>query len=238
MLQGRNAAVVTGAGRGIGLETARVLAEAGYAVVLAARTPDTIEQAAAALRQAGHRALAVPTDVTDEAQVAHLMERAVAVFGRLDVLVNAAGAAVFAPAAELAADDWNATLATTLTGTFFCCKHALRQMLPHGAGQIVNILSIAAKMAFPNSAAYCAAKWGALGLTKVLSEEVRREGIRVMALLPGATATSFWEQYETHPDFAEMIAPRHVAETVRALLEQPPDMVTDEMMILPRKGVL
>ncbi len=232
------AAIVTGSGRGIGLETARVLAGAGYPVVLAARTPESIEAAAADLRLSGARAVAVPTDVGDEAQVLRLVERAVAEFGALGVLVNNAGTGAFAPAHELDAGGWNTTLSAALTGTFLCSKHALRHMLPRGAGQIVNVLSIAARVAFPGSAAYCAAKWGALGFTKVLQEETRARGIRVTALIPGAAATPFWEQYDTHPDLAEMIAPRHVAETILWILQQPPDMAIDEMVVMPRKGIL
>jgi len=231
-------AVVTGAGRGIGQETARVLSGAGYTVVLAARTPDAIAAAAEELRAAGGRALAVPTDVVDEGQVVHLMARACADFGQMDVLVNSAGSAAFAPAHELDSEGWNRTLASVLTGTFLCSKHALRHMLPRGSGQIANVLSIAARTAFPDSAAYCAAKWVALGLMKVLQEEVRARGVRVTALIPGATATPFWEQHDTHPDFAEMIAPRHVAETILYVLSQPPDVVTDEMVVMPRRGIL
>lgn len=231
-------AVVTGAGRGIGRETAQVLAGAGWSVALAGRTPETIKCAAAEIRAAGGRALAVPTDVSDEAQVEQLMERACTEFGALDALITAAGAAGFAPAYELPLAEWEKTLSGLLTGTFLCCKHALRRMLPRGSGHLVNVLSIAAREAFPGSAAYCAAKWGALGLTKVLAQEVRRQGIRVTAVLPGATATPFWEQNETHPDPAEMIAPRHVAETILFLLTQPPDIVTDEIVVMPRKGVL
>ncbi|MDH7569726.1 MAG: SDR family oxidoreductase [Armatimonadota bacterium] len=231
-------AIVTGAGRGIGLETARVLAEAGYAVVLAARGGAAIAQAASEISAVGGQALAVPTDVSDEDEVIRLFSQANERFGGVDVLVNSAGAAVFQPVQQLDLEGWNTTLAATLTGTFLCSKHALRYMLPRGSGQIVNVLSIAARMAFPGSAAYCAAKWGALGLTKVIAEEVRAAGIRVTALLPGATATPFWQHYETHPDLADMITPRHVAETILMLLRQPDDLVTDEMVIMPRKGIL
>src|SRR5205807_9044128 len=133
--------------------------------------------------------------------------------------------------------DWESILYANLTGTFLCCKYALSQMLPQGHGQIVNVLSIAAKVAFPESGAYCAAKWGALGFTRVLAEEVRRKGIRVTALCPGSTDTPFWSELSWKPDPARMIPPAQVAEAIAFLLQQPASVTTDEWVIMPPEGI-
>jgi NAD(P)-dependent dehydrogenase (short-subunit alcohol dehydrogenase family) len=111
-------------------------------------------------------------------------------------------------------------------------------MLPQGRGQIINVLSIASKVAFPGSGAYCAAKFGALGFTRVLAEEVRREGIRVTALCPGSTDTSFWSELSWKPDPTRMIPPAQVAEAIAFLLRQPPTVTTDEWVLMPPEGIL
>src|SRR5262249_7312971 len=134
--------------------------------------------------------------------------------------------------------EWERQLRANLTGTFLACRAALRPMLAQGAGQIVNILSIAAKVAFPGAAAYCASKWGALGFTRVLAAELRRHGIPVTAFCPPSVEPSFWEGIESHPDFARMLRPEDVGEAVAFILEQPPGIVTDEIVVMPPEGIL
>ena len=135
-------------------------------------------------------------------------------------------------------DDWHMMLAANLTGTYYCCKHAVPVMLEQGAGQIINVLSIAARHPFPNSTAYCASKFGAYGLTLALAAELRRRGIRVTALLPGSVDTPFWDEIGGGPDRTQMLRPEHVGETIRALLDQPPGMNTDELVLMPPFGIL
>ena len=177
-------AVVTGASSGLGRAAALALARAGVQVVLAARTQATLDGVAQECSQSGGRALAVPTDVTNEHAIASLMDRAVEEFGQLDILVTSAGGAAFGPIMESRTQDWDMLMNVNLRGTYLCCKSALKHMLPRKSGHILNVLSIASHMILPGSTAYTASKFGALGLTKVLAAEVRSAGIKVTAVIP------------------------------------------------------
>ena len=231
-------AVVTGASKGIGKAIASAFAGAGAKVVLAARTHETLEQVAADLRESGAEALAVPTDVTDVDAVQRLIEQTLDVYQHVDILVNNAGVGYFGPVVDFAPDDWDAVLNSNLKAVYLCAKYALPPMLAQGSGQIINVLSIAAKVAFEASAAYCAAKAGALALTKVLASEVRQQNIRVTAVLPGSVHTPFWDDVPEHPDFEQMLKPEHVADTVVSICQQPPGMVTEEIVVMPPLGIL
>jgi NAD(P)-dependent dehydrogenase (short-subunit alcohol dehydrogenase family) len=180
-------AVVTGAGRGIGEGIANVLSEAGAAVVLAARRADEVERVAKELRGLGREAIAVPTDVTDEAAVEALAKRAVAEFGALDIWVNnAGGSPIAAPLTELPRAEWDATLALNLTAVWVCSVIAVKHM--REGGRIVNISSIAAHGPFPGSGHYAAAKAGVNNLTLTLAAELGPK-VRVNAISPGAVPT-------------------------------------------------
>jgi len=111
-------------------------------------------------------------------------------------------------------------------------------MLAQRSGQIINVLSVAAKVPFEASSAYCAAKAGALALTKVLSAEVRQQNIRVTAILPGSVHTTFWDGIPEHPDFEQMLKPEHIAETVLSVCQQPFGMVIEEIVVTPPLGIL
>ena len=231
-------AVVTGASKGIGKAIASAFAGAGAKVVLAARTHETLEQVAADLRESGAEAVAVPTDVTDVDAVQRLIEQTLDAYQHVDILVNNAGVGYFGPVVDFAPDDWDAVLNSNLKAVYLCAKYALPPMLAQGSGQIINVLSIAAKVAFEASAAYCAAKAGALALTKVLASEVRQQNIRVTAVLPGSVHTPFWDDVPEHPDFEQMLKPEHVADTVVSICQQPPGMVTEEIVVMPPLGIL
>lgn len=231
-------AVVTGASRGIGKAIASVLAAAGAKVVIAARTCETLEQVAVELRESGAEVLAVPTDVTDPGAVEHLIQQALVAYQHVDILINNAGIGYFGPVVDFEPDAWDAVLNSNLKAVYLCAKYTLPSMLARGSGQIVNVLSIAAKVAFEASGAYCAAKAGALALTKVLASEVRQQNIRVTAVLPGAVHTPFWDDVPEPPDFEKMLTPVHVADTVLSICQQPPGMVTEEVVVMPPLGIL
>lgn len=234
--------VVTGASKGIGKATASAFAAVGAKVVLAARTRETLEQVARELSVEGvsnpDSILAVPTDVTDADAVQRLIERTLDVYQHVDILVNNAGIGHFGPVVDFAPDDWDAVLNSNLKAIYLCAKYALPSMLAQGGGQIINVLSIAAKVAFEASAAYCAAKAGALALTKVLASEVRQQDVRVTAVLPGSVHTPFWDDVPQHPDFDQMLKPEHVADTIISICQQPPGMVTEEIVVMPPLGIL
>ena len=231
-------AIITGASRGIGKAIAFAFARVGAKVVLAARTRETLEQVAVELRDSGAEALAVPTDVTNPDAVKQLMQRTLDVHQHVDLLINNAGIGYFGPVVDFDPDDWDTVLNSNLKAVYLCAKYALPSMLARGSGQIINVLSIAAKVAFEASGAYCAAKAGALALTKVLASEVRQQNIRVTAVLPGSVHTPFWDDVPEHPDFEQMLTPEHVADTVISVCQQPPGMVTEEIVVMPPLGIL
>ena len=230
--------VITGASKGIGKAIAFAFAAAGAKVVLAARTRETLEHVAAELRENGAEALAVPTDVTNVDAVKQLIQRTLDAYQHVDILINNAGIGHFGPVVDFDPDDWDAVLNSNLKAVYLCAKYALPSMLERGSGQIINVLSIAAKVPFQASSAYCAAKAGALALTKVLASEVRQQNIRVTAVLPGSVHTPFWDDVPEHPDFEQMLTPEHVAGTVLSVCQQPPSMVTEEIVVMPPLGIL
>jgi len=180
-------AVVTGAGRGIGEGIARVLAGAGAAVVCAARRQDEIERVAEAIRSEGGRAIAIATDVTDEAAVEALAKGAIEAFGHLDVWINnAGGSPIQAPLTDLPRAEWDATLRLNLTAIWVCTNTAARHM--RDGGRIVNISSRAAEMVVPGSGHYSAAKAGVNMLTATYARELGPR-IRVNGIMPGAVPT-------------------------------------------------
>lgn len=180
-------AVVTGAGRGIGEGIAKVLAGAGAAVVCAARRVEEIERVAAEISDAGGRAVAVTTDVTDDEAVEQLADAAVDTFGRLDIWINnAGGSPVQSPLLELDRDEWDATLRLNLTAVWVCSCAAARRM--EDGGRIVNISSKAAEQTVVGSGHYAAAKAGVNSLTATLANELGPR-IRVNGIMPGAVPT-------------------------------------------------
>jgi 3-oxoacyl-[acyl-carrier protein] reductase len=231
-------AIVTGASKGIGKATAIKLAEAGASVVLAARGKAELQTAADEIIASGGDALVVPTDVTDESQAEKLILTAIQKYGKIDILVNNAGSGTFASVLESKISDWDQIIAVNLRAVYLCSKFALKFMLERGSGHIVNVISIAAKVAFKNASAYCTAKAGALHFTKVLAEEVRDKNIRVTAICPGSVDTPFWQQIDPKPDLALMLKPEHVAESILYVVNQPQGMVTDEITITPPLGIL
>lgn len=230
--------LVTGAGRGIGRAVALRFAREGANLVLAARTKADIESVAGEVQGLGREALALPTDVTKEAEVSTLIRTAVERFRRLDYLVTAAGFASFSPVSGSKLDAWEEMIAANLRGVYLVCRAALEPMIREGRGTIINILSVAAARTIPGSAAYTASKQGALGFTRVLAEEVRARGIRVGALLPGAVDTPLWDAVSHPPDRAKMLRPDDVAEVACFMATRPLHAAVEEIVILPSGGIL
>lgn len=182
-------AVVTGASSGIGEACALAFVEKGARVVLAARRAERLAGLVERIEQAGGAALAVTTDVTDEAAVDNLFAQAVERFGTVDVVINNAGIADSTPICDMPLAVWEQVVSTNLTSAFLCSRAAFRIMRDKGRGRIVNIGSISARVPRANSPAYAASKWGLDGLTRSLAIDGREFNIAASIFHPGIVAT-------------------------------------------------
>ncbi|HEX5272665.1 MAG TPA: SDR family oxidoreductase [Gemmataceae bacterium] len=228
-------ALVTGGGRGLGEAICLALAEAGASVAVADLRPDLAESVAGRLRAGGTRGLPLGLDVGDDGQAGEAVRRVVGELGRLDVLVNNAGTDVTLSVEELSFGDFDRVVRTNLRGPFVLSKHAFPVMRGQGGGQIVNIVSTAAKRAWANATAYHASKWGLLGLSHALHVEGRKHNIRVTAVVSGGMRTPFILDRFPDTPLDVLQDPRNVARTVRFVLTLPPESVIAEVMVLPMR---
>jgi NAD(P)-dependent dehydrogenase (short-subunit alcohol dehydrogenase family) len=183
-------AVITGSGRGIGEAVALAFAGNGAAVVLAARTASELTRVEARVRAAGGAAVAIPTDVSSPADVSRLVQRAVDAYGRVDVLVNAAGIlGPVGPVWEADPEAWKRAVEVNLYGTFLCCRAVVPHMMQRGRGKIVNFSGGGAASPLPRMAAYGASKAAVVRLTETLAEELKPYGIAVNAIAAGLVDT-------------------------------------------------
>jgi len=224
-------AVVTGAGRGIGRETALLLAKHGVKIVAAARSVDELEETAAEVRALGSSCLVAPTDVTDEAQVERLFDQAEAKFGGIDIAIVNAGTGQFMSVAEMPTEVFDRTLNVNLRGAFFCCRAAAQRMIPRRSGSIVTVSSSSGKKPYPTQGAYCASKFGLVGLSKVLAMELRPFGIRVHTVCPGGVETQLASEIHPNRDKTGWIQPQDIAESILYLLTLPRNITADEIIL-------
>jgi NAD(P)-dependent dehydrogenase (short-subunit alcohol dehydrogenase family) len=230
-------ALITGATQGIGLAIARALANQQCNVTICGRNESRLSKVADELSEQKIRVLALKCDVRDEQSVTKAISAIRKKFGSIDILVNNAGIAhASRPVSQLSPRDWNDVIATNLTGMFLVTHAALPLM--KRSSVIANNLSIAAKRVFPGSAAYNASKHGALGFTNTLREELRQQGIRVIALLPGATDTAIWDTLWPSAPRKKMISPESVAQALVDALKLPGNTAMEQMEILPAAGTL
>jgi NADP-dependent 3-hydroxy acid dehydrogenase YdfG len=231
-------ALVTGAGRGIGRAIALAFAAEGAAVALAARSRADLAGVAAEIRERGGRALAVPTDVTQDGAVEALVEQALSDLGRLDVLVTSAGTASFGTVADSKPGDWDAMLTLNLRAVMVCCRAVLPAMLRQRSGTIINVGSIASKRALPGSAVYTATKTAVDAFSRVLAEELRPHGVRVGVLVAGAVDTPLWDTLGGSPPREKMLRPEDVARAALLMAALPPHASLEELTLLPAGGIL
>ncbi len=224
-------ALVTGASRGIGFAIARTLGRMGAAVGFSARDSTRIENAASELQRAGIRVHVLPADLTRPGDIASLVEETERSLGPIEILVNNAGIGWFGPAHEASEATWDAVLDTNLKAVFLLSKAVAPGMIHRRAGHIINIASLAGKNAFAGGGVYCASKWGLLGFTQCMAEDLRAYAIRVSAICPGSVATDFSPHAAKDP--AKMLQPEDVAHAVEAIVTQSPGSFMSEILLRP-----
>ena len=183
-------ALVTGASRGIGRACALALSQAGVRVALAARTVDQLEELASEIREQGREAFPVALDLASAESIKEAMARTAKEFGRIDILVNNAGITRDNLALRMKKDDWDAVLATNLTGAFLMIQQVLSGMMKERWGRIINISSVVGETGNPGQANYVASKAGLIGLTKSIAQEMGSRNITVNAVAPGFVETA------------------------------------------------
>lgn len=228
-------AVVTGSTKGIGRAIAASLVAAGCNVAVSSRHAAEADEAARALTDMGPgRAIGRACDVQDYAQCADMIAETVLAFGRLDILINNAGIGIFANVADIEPAQWRTVIGTNLDGLFYCTHAALPHLRKAKGAWILNIASLAGKNAFPGGAAYNASKFGVVGFSEALMQEVRQDDIRVSYIMPGSVATEFG-QNETGPTDAWKIQPEDVAQIVMDLLAMTPRTLPSRVEVRPSK---
>jgi len=221
-------AIVTGAGSGIGRAIARRFAEEGACVVIAEIRSDTGKSAEEEIREAGHKALFVETDVADSGDVKNMVEKTIREFGRIDILVNNAGILIKKSILDMAEEDWDRVLDTNLKGAFLCIRHTVGHMMKQKKGKIVNIASMGAKIGLHNDCGYCASKGGIISLTTSLGIDLAPLGINVNAIGPGIIDTPMVNDVATQgKDFIK----NGIEKTPRGVIGKPEDIAAAALFL-------
>ena len=229
-------ALVTGASRGIGCAIARALFDEGAHTYLVSRRRKVVQKLAAAWNKSGIRAEGLSADITREREVNELIVRVKKRSGRLDILINNAGVLTYKPFRKTTFEDWQSNIGSNLTGIFLCTRASLPLMKRRRDAHIVNIISVAGIEAYENCSAYCASKFGALGLSRVLAEELRPLGIRVTAILPGPVRTKMIQKLPFTVEKDQILEPEDVARAVIEALTQRSRASLEEVVLRPTRG--
>lgn len=230
---------ITGASSGIGKACAHRLAADGKAVVLSSRRLEVIQEIVTGIRESGGHAAAIQCDVSKEGDVDWTIKSIKKIFGEgPDILINNAGISPYQNIEDTTTEVFDTVIDTNLVGNFLCAKAVLPEMIRKGKGTIVQLLSIASTKAFAGGIAYGSSKFGALGFTNALREEVRSKGIKVVAVMPGATETDTWSAAELEEFRGRMMQPEDIAASIAHILMDPQRMMTEEIVLRPIGGDL
>lgn len=224
-------AIVTGSSSGIGKAIALTFAGEGARVVVAARRRALCEQVVKQVQERGGEALAIQTDVADEAQVERLIAETVKRFGGLDILVNNAGIGGGGRIADTSTETFDQVINTNLRGTFFCCRAGFRQMQKTGGGTIINMSSVTGVQAWAETGTYSASKHAIMALTKALADEGRPHKIKVSAICPGGVADELVDASPKEIERSEKISPFDIAETAVYLATLGPHAVVHQVIV-------
>jgi short-subunit dehydrogenase len=228
------AAIVTGASRGIGRAIAEALAEEGYALTISARKPDTLEEAAAALRDKGHDVEAVAGNMAEEEAIKSVVERHRERFGRLDVLVNNAGVGIGAAVDEHQAKFIDLQLAVNIRAIVLFYRESAQMLRAAGAEHrnavVINLSSFAGKSGQPWLSVYSATKAAVLGYTQAMNRELNSDGVKSVAFCPGFVDTDMTDFIKGSVDADEMMRPEDIAEAVRFMLRLSPACIVPEIV--------
>jgi len=226
---------VTGASRGLGEAIVRAFDKEGAKLVLASRSQADLDR----LAKSCNDAIAVQTDVRDPGDLERMIGAAVGEYGRVDIVVNNAGLAVYGPAESTSVEAVHQMIDTNLKGVIFGSQAAFRVMRKQRSGHIINISSIAGKLHLKNEAVYNASKWGVNGFSGTLALEARTYNVKVSTICPGGIATPFWKEQDFYP-FPEHLDPERdfldpnwVAQTVLDVARMPSNCLTSDMVVLP-----
>jgi len=237
-------ALITGASAGIGYVTAKLFAQEGASVVVGARRQEKLDTLVSEITAAGGAAVALAGDVTDEAYANALTEAAVRRFGRLDVAFNNVGTlGPMGPTTQASLTDWRHTVETNLTSAFLAAKHQIPAMLKQGSGSLIfNATFVGYTVGFPGIATYAASKSGLIGLTQSLAVEFGQQGIRVNAILPGATDTDMAREMMDTPEARDFItglypmrriaSPEEIAKSVLYLASDASSFTTGSALLV------
>jgi NADP-dependent 3-hydroxy acid dehydrogenase YdfG len=240
-------ALVTGASSGIGEATAAALAAQGAAVAVAARRKERLDELASRISDAGGRALVLETDVTSQEQARAAVEQTVSELGRLDTLVNNAGQMLLGPIVDAPTEEWDRMIALNLQGLLYCSHAALPHLLsaaessPRGVADLINISSVAGRVARVGSGVYNLTKWGVGAFTESLRQEVTACNVRVSVVEPGAVATELTdhlrpeirEQTKDRFEGVERLHSEDIARTIEFIVTQPRRVAINEVLIRP-----
>lgn len=233
-------ALITGASRGIGKATAQAFAQAGYDVALVSRSVESLQPILTELKDYGVTAKGYAIDLADLANLSEHLSQAITDFGPLSVLINNAGMGYTGALATMPLDHWQQVMDLNLTSVFQCIQTALPTLREVGGGTIVNVASVAAKLAFADWGAYTVSKAGLVALSKVLAVEERPYGVRVVTVFPGAVNTPIWDTETVQADFdrSQMLTPEVVAQTILSTVLLPPQAVIEDLTLMPAGGAL
>ena len=227
---------IVGGSRGIGFACAVALAKEGYDLAITSRNSSELEHASKQLSSVAS-VLSVPCDISQEQDVGTAYKAIVEHFGEAPhVLVNSAGISPWSTFTETTTEEFDSVIAINTRGVFLTTREVLPAMYERNEGAIVQILSVASIKGYKNGAAYVASKFAAHGFTQALREEARQHGVRVIAVLPGATETDLWGADEREEYHDRMMQPEDVAQAVVAALKEPHRAMMEEILLRPIGG--